>query len=292
MIISKLQGGIGNQLFQLAAGYALARNHQTELKLDLSFLTNNSQSTELFTARNYELSVFKNLKFKIATNSETDLFLPKKANLINRILRKIKRIYLKPLIITDNIDCQDFFSKTSINTYLDGYWQNEAYFKEIRNELIELFQFPELPEKYAKTISNNSVSIHFRRGDYVDNKHINSIYANCSLDYYHNAIKYIQERFNNIVLYLFSDDIHWVKENFATDLPVVYVSNQMLSVADELHLMSLCKHHIIANSSFSWWAAWLNQNPDKMIIAPQNWFNDKSMNQKAQEIVPEKWIKL
>ena len=290
MIIVKLQGGLGNQLFQAATAFALAKHYHTKLKLDLSFLQKNNVSTETFTARGYELDVF-NHKFEFADENEIDFFFPKNNNFYKRIIRKAKRTLLKPQIIKEEWSPDDFLIKTSKFSYLDGYWQSEKYFKKYGQEIRDIFQFPDI-EAVNKSISDeignqNSVSIHFRRGDFVHNNHIKLVHGICDFKYYENAINYVSSIENNIKLYVFSDEPAWVKNNFKTNLKFEIVDTNS-SIVD-MYLMSLCKHSIIANSSFSWWAAWLNKSQNKIVIAPKKWFANEKRNKQIKDLIPENW---
>lgn len=290
MIITKLQGGLGNQMFQAAAGYALAKFHNTYLVLDLSFLEKNKKSSDIFTARNYELDVF-DYNFKFSTKKETSVFLSENKNYLCKFYRKIKGLILNTTILKDSWDSSGFFNKSSKYTYTDGYWQSENYFKNIRPEIINLFQFPNLSDTYKKTAKeikeSNSVSIHFRRGDYASNKHIKSVHGVCDVEYYEKAINFISKKQKNIKLFLFSDEPGWVNENFKTNFEFETI-NTNSSITD-MHLMSLCKYNIIANSSFSWWGAWLNQNNEKLVVTPKEWFVNKEKNKTVKDLIPKKW---
>ena len=137
----------------------------------------------------------------------------------------------------------------------------------------------------------NSVSLHIRRGDYVSNPDTNSALGTCSLEYYRHCIEHIASNVENPHFFLFSDDINWVRDNLKIKYPTTVVDgNSADTNYADLHLMSNCKHNIIANSSFSWWGAWLNNNPDKIIIAPKIWFANSPLTPK--EIIPENWLKL
>ena len=137
-----------------------------------------------------------------------------------------------------------------------------------------------------RTKSANSVAIHIRRGDFVKN----ASHGICDINYYQNAIEIIKNKIPAPTLFVFSDDLPWVQQNLKTELPIVYVSQLELDETEELMLMSQCQHQIIANSTFSWWGAWLNQNPEKIIIAPKKWNNRYQKHYKY--LVPEEWITL
>lgn len=181
------------------------------------------------------------------------------------------------------------------NRYFDGYWQSEDFFKGARDEILKEFSFPDFDETHNKEIietiiNSNSVSIHIRRGDYLMHPLFKNI---CTIEYYRNAIEKIKKltKVDNFII--FSNDIDWCKENFKSNLKddnVTFVNwNKGDKSYRDMQLMSLCKHNIIANSSFSWWGAWLNQNPDKIIIAPYKWTN---RNIEVQNYLPSDWIRI
>ena len=287
-------GGLGNQMFQAAAGFALSKQQNTKLKLDLSFLRENNVSTESFTAREYELGIF-NTRFEVATQDEIDLFYHnRKRGLFANILRRIKR----PVILAEDYNVDGYFLNSRKYSLIDGYWQNEKYFSHLRNEIIDLFRFPTLPTELSKieeeVKQSNAVSLHFRRGDYVSIEKTNNYHGICSLDYYYRAMAILASYNTEYSYFVFSDDIEWVKSNL--DCPnkkIVFIDRDIFKDNwNDLYLMSLCKHNIIANSSFSWWGAWLNNNPDKIVIAPINWFNDKTISSQTKDLIPEKWLRI
>ena len=250
MIIIKIQGGLGNQLFQYAFGRALSIERREKLLLDTSYYRSQNK-------RRYLLD-----NFNIAAREAS-------------ILEK-------------------FFYKLFLpNKYKVGYFQSEKYFTKsghtIKEDLIlkseQNATFNELASMIA---SCNSVSLHIRRGDYVTAKY-SKIYASLPLSYYKKAIKHIQKTYPDIKIFVFSDDPDWTKDNLKLTQPHQYVFDNKFTGPEDLILMSRCKHNIIANSTFSWWAAWLNKNPGKVIISPEKWFVD---NRDEKNIIPEQWIKI
>ncbi|MEI6304723.1 MAG: alpha-1,2-fucosyltransferase [Candidatus Taylorbacteria bacterium] len=178
-----------------------------------------------------------------------------------------------------------------------GYWQNEKYFKSIENNIKKEFTLinplRSAAKKFAIEIGSliNSISIHIRRGDYVSDQKTNKYHGTCGPEYYSKAIKYITSKIgSNIHVFVFSDDIEWVKQNMPLKYPVTYVSSPEIPDYEELILMSQCKHNIIANSTFSWWGAWLNENPDKIVIAPKRWTLKGEKNFK--DICPPSWTRI
>jgi len=217
------------------------------------------------TARDFKLNNFNIKTEAIFSNKKHPLTGP-----INKILIKLR---LKP----------------------DGFWQNAKYFKNIEKEIREEFTLRKpLDEKFAnisRQIENiPSVSIHIRRGDYVNDPKTKAVHNVCDLDYYNKAIDIIKTNVNNPTFFVFSDDIDWVSKNLEINSPTFWVSNLKSKDYEELILMSKCKHNIIANSSFSWWGAWLNQNPDKIVIAPKQWLINKTADE--LDILPPRWIKI
>ncbi len=294
MIVVKLIGGLGNQLFQYAAGRALALKHQTELKLDLSFL--NTDPKNEYTKRGFELNKF-NAKSLIASHNDIEAFYKK------TLFDKFISLYFPNSVFKKNIFNQndfsfmeDFFTSSSKRTYLNGYWQSERYFVAVRDILLkDLVIKKEMSEQCKLTkdliLNSNSVSLHIRRGDYVSNKNATASHGILSLEYYNKAMTHLNGLHQDLKVFIFSDDMNWVKENLKLTNECVYVDfNTGENSVFDMYLMSQCKHNIIANSSFSWWGAWLNQNLQKTVIAPEKWFADKSLNTK--DLIPNSWLKM
>ncbi len=279
MVIVKLQGGLGNQMFQYAAGRAASLRVETELKLDVS-------SFQEYKLRKYSLQNFK-IKADFALSEET---------------REAKGNFLKNLVSPSWIKEEPFSPWNSKllslkdNAYLDGYWQSEKYFKDKEENIRQEFSLKKPFQAEAGKISaqmeatENPVSIHVRRGDYVSKKHLNEIFGVCHPEYYEKAVAFVAGKTSHPVFFIFSDDIAWVKENLKIQFPAVFVSKSEIEDFEELALMSECRHNIIANSTFSWWGAWLNRNPEKIVIAPKKWFNHPSLNTK--DLIPEGWVKI
>jgi hypothetical protein len=273
MIVVQLIGGLGNQLFQYAAAKSLAIEKKEKLCIDVSQFEN-------YKLHNYALN-----HFNIVSN------IYKRPNIY---LRKIKSFYQKNILYKE-VDFE--YNPELINLkadviYLEGYFQSEKYFlkyeKEIRKDFEIITTLKRITQKTIEQIQKvNSVSVHIRRGDYLTNPVHNTNKEN----YYEKALELIESRVNNPVFFVFSDDMDWVKLNFSTKQETVFIDfNDALTNFEDLKLMSSCKHNIIANSSFSWWGAWLNQNPDKIVIAPKQWFNDDSIC--SDDVIPTSWTKI
>ena len=268
MIFIKFTGGLGNQMFQYALGRKLSVLQKTELAFDISW---------------YEKS--PNRKFLL----DNFQVLGKPISRSNRVKK----------LFTKKIKEQSFLFDSRIlsagkNSYLDGYWQSPKYFDDIENILRKDFTLKNpQSEKYEtmlkKIAETNSVSLHIRRGDYLAVKNT-AVYTPCSMEYYKKGIEYIVSKVGMIDICIFSDDTAWVKENLKTNFPILFVSDEGFSDYQELLLMSACKHNITANSTFGWWGAWLNKNPQKTIITPKKWFSDENKNQ--SDLIPPTWIQL
>lgn len=293
IVISRLIGGIGNQMFQYACGYSLSVLNNSKLLLDIDDLENR------YSLHNgYELDAVFNINTKIATLSEISSVLGWQGKkIVRRVLlyRKCKMIRRKNFVVEKTKNYWPNINNIKSDCYLVGYWQSEKYFKHIKDIIKSEFVFKnELIGKNAK-IKNiifdcNSVSLHVRRGDYISDTKTNSVHGLCGVDYYSAAIKHIDEHITCPVYFIFSDDIEWAKTNIITHSPVLYIEhNKKNNSFYDMQLMSLCKHNIIANSSFSWWAAWLNSNADKIIIAPKRWYNNRA---DCPDLLPDDWVKL
>lgn len=289
MIITHLIGGLGNQMFQCAIGTRLGLKNHTTLKFDIDGLKNHSGGGTL---RSYALSIF-NIQENFANGNEIEKLKGGVAGKISLILQRVglRKTY-NSFVVEPHCNFAPEILETKGDAYLQGYWQCEKYFKDIEDVIRKEFtlkeEFSIEDNEITKEIKNaNAVSLHIRRGDYVAHATTSKFHGICSLEYYEDAIKYIVKKVENPTFYIFSDDIEWVKENLKMEHPVKYVSDGILKDYEELMLMSYCKHNIIANSSFSWWGAWLNSNPGKIVIAPKQWFVDTSVG--TSDIIPETW---
>lgn len=291
--IVKFNGGLGNQMFQFAFACALADKFNVNVVFDFSYFEEVKQNKNV-TSRAFELDAF-NIEYPEA--SKEDLQKVKRSDFESKLKRHLAKMFpVKYGInyIREKHNC--IFEQKMLNSpdyfYYEGYFQNEKYFKHIRNDLLKKFSLKiPLNEKNQKILNEinktNSVSIHIRRGDYVTLDYVNKIHGICSPDYYKKAIEYIAKKVETPHFFLFSDDIKWVIENLKIEYPCTIIDfNQGKGIFD-LELMKHCKHNIIANSSFSWWGAWLNENPYKIVIAPKNWMVKQKSN-----IVSSDWIKL
>ncbi len=287
MIIVKIYGGLGNQMFQYAAGKAVSMRLGTILKLDII-------PFEQYSLREYRLSYF-NVYDEIAKSFEVSTLSNKKLNRFERLIFMVTS-YPEPKdthSIEPHYHYWDGIKKITDNCYLDGYWQSEKYFKNIDDIIRKAFTLKEESihfNRMEKSIcGTESVSVHIRRGDYINNAKTKLVHSVCSDNYYDKAINYLQLNKNNLYFYFFSDDPDWINKRYGNKKNNIIVSgNKDLTHADELILMTKCKHNIISNSSFSWWAAWLNNNDSEIIIAPKKWFANSRFDDK--DILGEDWI--
>ncbi|MGC8823991.1 MAG: alpha-1,2-fucosyltransferase [Bacteroidales bacterium] len=280
MIIVELKGGLGNQLFQCAVGRYLSYMHNTELFLDLSFLQSHQTSSGYFTPRNYELHIFPNLYAKIIDPIHIKKYYIKPNNLKEKIIGKIRRTLdgLNVIYEANELNSSNML-KYGHNCYLIGYWQNEKYFKPIenllRNELTpQIALSPEQQELLNRVQNTESVAVHIRRGDYLK---LTNHYTLLDWDYYWKAIQTLTEIVKNPFFYFFTEDTQWIKDmlfNFKYEHMIMPVQTTGI----DFMLMSNCKHQIIANSTFSWWAAYLNSNANQKVVAPKKWYVSKEEN--------------
>jgi hypothetical protein len=186
--------------------------------------------------------------------------------------------------------------RISGGVYLAGYWQSEKYFADVAELIRQEFTLKSEPDKLNQQVLDeievtNSVSLHIRRGDYVSDPVINQVHGVLGLDYYSRAVNFVAGRTTQPHFFVFSDDIAWAKENLRLSFPLSFVEHNVEDREyEDLRLMCHCKHHIIANSSFSWWGAWLNASPDKIVVSPEKWFSDLSLDTK--DLIPEHWVKI
>ncbi|MVO14631.1 alpha-1,2-fucosyltransferase [Parasedimentitalea huanghaiensis] len=286
MIIVRINGGLGNQMFQYAAAKALAVRCGSKVGLDLRVFDGPSQFGN---ALNH---------FDI-----TGMALPEKD--LPPLRKKNKLRYLMwrsglvgPKFVEEEGDGFDpKFSGFTKNTYLKGYWQSEKYFEGISDVIRQEFSITTKPsienvQLMKEVQSCNSVSLHIRRGDYVSDPLANATHGLCSMEYYTESLERLAEKTGTRPqIYVFSDDAEWAKENAVFKYPTRVVSlNDGAHQYEDMRLMSLCKNNIIANSSFSWWGAWLNENSEKIVIAPKQWF--QAAQKHNRDICPASWIRI
>ena len=290
MIIVQLKGGFGNQLFQYAAGLSLASYHNVAVKVDISALAKPDE--QINTIRNFDLKSIC-LPPEIATQQEIDDLI--NSNLFAKAIEKILPSYKRKIYKEASFNFDPNFYNAGSHLYLKGYRQSERYFKKIKEKVQQQFVLqPQLTlhfkEKAKELQSTTSVAVHIRMGDYND-KQVMDYHGILSEDYYQSAFQHINARIKNATFYIFTDDVKWVKENMEMPPSAEFVSGSITqNHYEDFYLMSKCRHQVIANSSFSWWAAWLNPNPQKIVIAPKKWFNNPSLD--TTDLIPGEWKKM
>ncbi len=292
MIITNIIGGLGNQMFQYAVGRALALEKSVDLRMGLRDFVNYKLHN------GFELDRVFNIPAQAASEADFLRVLGWRAR--PKVLAALRR---KPLfwlrgskfVVEPSFHYWPSIVNVPNNCYLQGYWQCEKYFLHVAPTIRTDFLFKQQLEAYnlelAKRIRNcNAVSLHVRRGDYAVNPAILTTHGLCSADYYRRAIRYITEQVLQPVFFVFSDDIPWVKKNLPIEFPSYYVEhNRGRESHNDMRLISLCRHHIIANSSFSWWGAWLNPSTEKIVVAPKMWFANEN---NVQDLFPNGWVAL
>jgi len=295
MIIVSLMGGLGNQMFQYAFGRSLSQRLGCQFKLDTSFLDYRPKNSE-HTLRSLELNIFA-MDVPLADQRELRGFQPvvKSRDVVSYVFRKL---FGKPIIMEHGLAFDSAIRIAKDGSYFSGFWQSTEYFDDyaysIRKDFTFRFPLTHQNKEMADEISNSeSTSIHVRRGDYLSNASAKQVHGVCTEEYYHTAIKCIKDQVLNPRFFIFSDDPQWAKQTFAEIGDAVFVEqNLQVDQYRDMQLMSLCKHHIIANSSFSWWGAWLNPKGDEIVIAPKKWYMDEKKNQEASGLIPASWLRV
>jgi hypothetical protein len=287
MIVFKAQGGLGNQLFQYATARAMALKNECPLIVDHHWFDNPLRGE---TRRAFDLLRYQ-VNMRLATARELRQW---------TLMRNRWSKYLRPIlplkVLTDQCaDPASALSNAEPNLYMKGFWQSEQYFVQVRPILLSELQ-PQEPaaamDRYFLDQMHGSaaVSLHVRRGDYVTDANTAAYHGVCSLSYYNNAIEYIAQRITSPVFFVFSDDPQWTKENIRIPFQTYYIEHNDSGAAfQDLRLMAACKHHIIANSSFSWWGAWLSRFENQIVVSPSKWFHGVPP---PTNLIPPSWIKM
>ena len=293
-IIVKLEGGLGNQFYQYCAAKGLSEKYQAKLKvLDRLDSPNDPRRHNHLGLFSFEASRIRGVQRKFYQS----LFIQKFK--IGKRLRKVLLPILGINIVTDpeNGYFPEILQYKSGTVLLLGYWQSYRYFEHLRNTLLKELQLKSKPKDnlnislLTSIDQSNSVAIHIRRGDYVSVDYFLKNFGTCSIQYYENALNDLDQQLVDPQYFIFSDDPDWVKKNLILpEQSTFIIHNVGKSDYEDFRLMMHCKHFIIANSSFSWWAAWLGSYSDKKVIAPANWFNNDPMP--IEDRIPKSWKKL
>jgi hypothetical protein len=283
MIAVRLIGGLGNQMFQYAAGRALAERLGTELLLD-------TRDFEHYTLHSYGLCRFAITK-QVANSAQ----LSRWPSWIRRGSRLLRRIGIHTRWFNEiQFEYDSAWESIPDGTLIDGYFQSQRYFagtaESIRREFVPVAPLSQQNANYAKLARDcDSVMIHVRRGDYVTNLNTLKFHGVCSIAYYEASINYIRERLVNPRFFVFSNDMAWAQENLKLGDDAVFVTGNDTSPEIDIHLMAQCRHYIIANSTFSWWGAWLNFSKEKIVIAPECWFASLT---NTRDLIPQEWVRI
>jgi len=281
----KVMGGAGNQMFQYAAGRALALRTGAELVLDTTWYREPFRGTA---PRDFCLDRFP-VSARLIEDKE------RRPGRLGKLAARVLRRFAAPRVPTlreahFHYDPRIISARPPVR--LDGYFQSARYFADAETQIrAELAPPPEaghagaLAQRIGET---TSVSLHVRRTDYTQGATAD-IHGVCTPDYYAAAVAELSQRLGPLELFVFSDDIAWAQANLDLGHPATYVSDGRVSDLGELWLMSLCRHHVIANSTFSWWGAWLSPNPDKIVIAPRKWFAAEDFD--TTDLLPESWLR-
>ena len=292
MVIVKIRAGLGNQMFQYATARSLAARLGKKLALDLSFY-------EINKSRCFELDCFK-IKASLLTQKQRQWETKKlslRGTFAGMMLRNLPRGKIHEPFAEN---CRENFSEGVMritgDTWLEGFWQNECYFSEIRETLLDEFTFKEAPdalnlEMLSHIGSVNSVCVHVRRGDYVNTPEASERLGACEPDYYLRAFDYIQNKVEDPAFFVFSDEPEWAAANFSHVKRMRIMShNTGKNDHEDLRLMMHCRHFITANSSFSWWGAWLARFPGKLVVTPEIWFRAPAY--RHRHAAPDSWVRL
>lgn len=289
MVVATITSGLGNQLFQYALARHLALKNESSLYFDLRFYRSEYARE---TSRSFKLDQF-NIEFR-EIDRPVELGIKASKLFPSRTFKPFFRTIQEPHYHFDPkvLEAREPFLN------LKGYWHSERYFKPSEDVIRKELQFKNTKGRYFDHYrqeiqhAGNAVSVHVRRGDYVHHPEFSQTFGFIGLAYYERAMQILESRIPACTFFIFTDDKPWVLENFPEGRNYVFVdvdgSNADL---DDLHLMKLCRHHIIANSSYSWWGAWLNEGPEKVVVAPEKWFRNQP-NWDTRDLLPEAWLKV
>jgi glycosyl transferase family 11 len=284
MVITRLIGGLGNQLFQYALGRRLAHKHGVPLKLDIT-------GFDTYKLHAYSLSHF-NLNASVATPEDLRPFSRSLTGRISRRLQSYRPVRWRRWIVEPHVHFAPEILQAGSYVYLEGHWQSEKYFSDVgallRDEIRVMTSPRGLDAELARDIQRScAVAMHVRRGDYMTN----STHGLCSIEYYAEGMRRIRRIEPQAHFFVFSDDPQWAAEALSADAAVTVVGhNGANRNYEDFRLMSMCRHFVIANSTFSWWAAWVATHPAKIVIAPRRWFATGLVD--GSDVVPESWVRI
>ena len=299
MIVVRLRGGLGNQMFQYAAGRRLAESNHDHLVLDLTRLLDHATSADV--ARDYDLDIFEDIHANVTGLSKVVLrarAVAAPCRAMSRILTRSKAILgIQARVVESGLRFDPRVLQWKGSVYLDGYWQSAKYFSGIEAILRNEFSFrqaldPRVAELAASIARTNSVCLNVRRGDFVSHPESSRVHGFVGAEYYAAGVDRISQHVERPHFFIFSDDMDWARANLAPAAPHTFVGHEFggHKFRDYLRLMSMCRHFLIPNSTFAWWAAWLSSNGDKTVVAPKRWFVDPALD--ASDIYLPSWVRL
>jgi hypothetical protein len=294
MIVVRLMGGLGNQMFQYALGRRLARDRGVPLKLDTTFY-DTQRERRVDTPRVYALGGWR-IQAELATSAELAEFPDSSPGRRTRIMALFKRRRAGTTVVERSLRFDPAVLDVRPPALLVGYWQSQRYFSPIASLLHQEFAPAHPPCRHAESLGalvsdSGAISVHVRRGDYVTNTVTHEYHGVCSPEYYAGACTLVAKRVHTPHFLVFSDEPDWAASELK--LPgrtTVVAHDAACHPHDDIWMMSRCSHHVIANSSFGWWGAWLGRNPSKTVVAPKRWFNGTA--QQPEDLIPEHWIRL
>jgi hypothetical protein len=289
-VVVRLVGGLGNQMFQYAAARSVSYRLGADLRLDLSWFGADPD-------RQFALSPF-HVKAEIIPAEHSK---PLRSGAIIRYGRRLLRLLCPnqggiPVFMEHSFEFDPAIDQVVAPVLLEGYFQSEKYFNSIREHIAQDFSLHGAPSPRAEKILRDirqcdAICVHIRRGDYVNNSAANAYHGVCSLDYYKSGLEEVIKGLESPHCFVFSDDMAWVRHNFETKIPTTLVDIHGVTEAHEdLRIMAACKRFVIANSSLSWWGAWLGSREGKIVVAPRQWF--KGGKNSTTDLIPENWIQL
>lgn len=290
MVITRLSGGLGNQLFQYAAGRALSLARGVPLALDTAPLKTVAPG---LTPRQYALG---ELRINARLASATEIASLNSKSLWKRVVNRFAPVRFRSAYFEKSHAFDPNVLRLSGDVYIAGHWQSERYFSTASSQIREELKL-QAPLSAASNVlvtaigaARHPVSIHVRRGDYVSNSAAAKHHGVLDVRYYQRAVREIMKSAPHATFFVFSDDPAWVRENLIVDADLTIVHAEGRTDAEDMILMSLCRAHVISNSSFSWWGAWLSGHPQKKVIGPKDWFASESMD--SSDIIPAGWMQI
>mgnify|MGYP001217610182 CR=1 FL=1 len=293
MIVVQLTGGLGNQMFQYAAGYALSVRHHVPLGLDLSEFPKHPLRTFRLDHFCIDGRVIPSWLARFLTRNHGERRIER---LVSAAAHRFEPRYRHEILEERHFHFDPNILTASAQTYLVGYWQSYRYFDAVSEQLRRRLSLRKPLGSTSQVIASKiaerpSVSIHVRRGDYVADAEQSAIHGACGVEYYRKAVDIVANTIGDMQLFVFSDDFLWTKANLCFPIPTIFVDqNGPERDYEDMILMAMCDHHIIANSSFSWWGAWLCASRDQLVIAPAQWFANDEHN--IEDLCPNHWIRI